>query len=80
MINTPIHKIPADGNSLAFTVAAELDSRNSISLHEQLESVIAHDNEEKHLSVMLDWAMQIRSELGISWSESIDAAMILYYG
>jgi hypothetical protein len=41
---------------------------------------LVHDKDEDRLSVLLDWAMQIRNEMGISWGESIRAASILFYG
>lgn len=79
---TPINRIPQmdSETSLAQIVSAELRNRSVIPLAQQLEAAFCHDQSEDGLSCMLDWAMQIRSEFGISWSESIDAAMTLFYG
>lgn len=82
MTMTPIHRIPVlnDGVSLADAVRGELDNRDALSLADALRDAVSHDESENGLSVMLDWAMQVRMEFGISWSESIDYAMIAYYG
>lgn len=82
MSMTPIHRIPQMDSDmpLSAVLALELNSRSRISAHEQIESMISHSSDENHLSITMDWAMQIRSEFGISWSESIDLAMLLYFG
>lgn len=80
---TPIARIPfeADSPPLHTIVKGELDSLGRYrGIAQALEDAITHDQKEDSLSVMLDWAMQIRNEMGISWGESIDAAMILFYG
>lgn len=82
MTMTPINRIPKEGNSLEFIVAAERDSgiHSVIPLPEQLEALFTHSGDENALSITLDWAMEIRNSQGISWSESIDIAMTLYFG
>jgi hypothetical protein len=82
MTMTPINRIPleADSPPLHAIVRGELDSRGNRQTAGELQSAIDHCVEETHISCMMDWAMQIRMELGISWGECIDAAMILYYG
>lgn len=82
MTMQPINRIPLEAESptLHAIVQGELRNRAVISLSEQLESLFTHDDSEKGLECTLDWAMQIRSELGIDWSSAIDAAMTLFYG
>jgi hypothetical protein len=79
---TPINRIPmeADSGTLNAIVRGELDNRDINSLTDMITEFNHHDQSENGLSCTLDWAMQIRQELGYSWSECIDAAMILYYG
>lgn len=45
-----------------------------------LLDAISHTEDQNHLSIMLDWAAQIRDEMGISWEECIGVAMTLYFG
>lgn len=82
MSMTPIHKIPleADSPSLVSMVKGELDMHGSWNISQAFLNSLAHDQKEDSLSVMMDWAMQIRNEMGISWGECINAASILYYG
>lgn len=83
MSMTPIHRIPKGDSeqTLAMTVYGELGAKGMpVSLAEILEAMHSHTLDENHLSITLDWAMEIRNSLGISWSESIDAAMTLYFG
>jgi hypothetical protein len=82
MTMTPIYRIPleADSPTLHTIVRSEIDQKGSIALTDIMREACTHDSNDDSVSVMLDWAMQIRQELGYSWSECIDAAMILYYG
>ena len=82
MTMTPINRIPleADSPALHEIVMGELRNRSVISLEEQVEALITHSADDIHISCTLDWAMQIRAELGIDWSSAIDAAMVLYFG
>ena len=78
-----IARIPMEMDSppLHRMVRGELDAipreRNTA---DELQNAISHSRDEEHISCMMDWAMQIRQELGYSWGDCIDAAMILYYG
>lgn len=78
----PIHKIPMMDSefTLAQIVNMELiDDGNGFFTQNVLTDLIDHD-ETDGFDVMMDWAMQIRSELGIGWGESLRAASVLYYG
>lgn len=82
----PIHRIPQldSEGTLAQTVSGELKTmppRPDFSITSELIAGIHYngDNEE-HLECWLDWAMQIRSELGIDWGTALKIASILYYG
>lgn len=44
------------------------------------ELISAANGDPDPIQDCLDWAMQIRSEMGIDWGSSIEAAMILYFG
>ena len=82
MSMTPIHRIPRMDSALPLSavIAAELENRPNLTLHEILGEMLLHDSDENSFGILMDWAMQIRSEFGISWAECIDAASILYYG
>ena len=82
MTMIPIHRIPleADSPTLHAIVRGELDNRDIPKLQSILAEAAGHSANSDHTECMMDWAMQIRWELGISWAECIDAAMILYYG
>ena len=82
MSMTPIHRIPQgdSGMTLATIVSMELGNCPKLSTQAILQDLIAHDSDNDSFGVMMDWAMQIRDSLGISWGESIHAASILYYG
>jgi hypothetical protein len=51
-----------------------------IDIKDSIIDCFSHDETETHLSIMLDWAMQIRNDLGIEWGECIRISSILYYG
>lgn len=82
MAMTPIHKIPTDNSTLTLAgiVNEELGMHGGWDIPEAFLNSLAHDRKEDSLSCMMDWAMQIRQEMGISWGECIRAASILYYG
>ena len=82
MSMTPIRRIPQMDSALPLSaiVSAELQNRPNLTLHEILGEMLLHDSDSDSFGCMMDWAMQIRQEFGISWAECIDAASILYYG
>jgi hypothetical protein len=82
MTMTPIHKIPLESDSppLHAIVRDELGIDGKWTIQDAFLNSLVHDKDEDRLSVLLDWAMQIRNEMGISWGESIRAASILFYG
>lgn len=84
MTMTPIHRIPKGDSeyTLAKTVSLEIQNLGyeGITTGDSLAQLIDHDGNEDTLSCCMDWAMEIRDSLGISWGESIQAAMILFYG
>ena len=82
MSMTPIHRIPRMDSALPLSaiIAAELQNCPKLSTQGILEDLIRHDSDENSFGIMMDWAMQIRETLGISWGESLHAASILYYG
>jgi hypothetical protein len=78
---TPIHRIPKEGNSLEFIVAAERDmGLGNPEVGDILAELIDHSGNQESLSITLDWAMEIRNSQGISWGESISLAMTLFFG
>lgn len=80
MTMTPIHRIPLGDDTLALTVSRELDSLGEYSFAFEMKETLRHSDDESANTIMMDWAMQIRMELGISWGECIRAASILFYG
>jgi hypothetical protein len=84
MTQTPIHRIPleADSPALHAIVKGELNSLNlnDIPVGDSLAQLIDHDGNADSLNCCMDWAMQIRAELGIDWGAAIQAAMVLFYG
>lgn len=68
--------------TLAQLVNSELTNLgyHGIPAGDSLAQLIDHDGNQETLGCCLDWAMQIRAELGIDWGEAIQAAMILFYG
>jgi hypothetical protein len=81
-----IMRIPTEENSLESIVMTELNSlRNSPpapheDIHWQLMELLQHDKDDSAIATCLDWAMQIRERMGLSWAISVEIAMILYYG
>jgi hypothetical protein len=84
MTMTPINRIPQGDSdlTLAKLVSHELSNlgRGDSPIGDMLAQLIDHDGNQDSLSCCMDWAMQIRAELGIDWGSAIDAAMILFYG
>ena len=80
MTMKPIHKIPLDGNTVSELVDTENDVFAKYRFAEEMRNSLNHADDEDGNTIMMDWAMQIRSELGISWGECIHAASILFYG
>lgn len=82
MTMTTIHRIPkldSDDITMARVINTELDNWQS-PLDAILRDMGLEDNTEEHLSVCLDWAMEIRMEFGISWAECLHVAQVLYFG
>jgi serine/threonine protein phosphatase PrpC len=80
MTMTPIHRIPVDGNSVAALVSAEIHDNVIADFATQMRDTLTHNDSNDANTVMMDWAMQIRSELGIDWATCIYVASVLYYG
>lgn len=79
----PIPRIPTNGTPIAVTVHSELESLGigNSNASNSLAELLSHcDGDNDHLQNCMDWAMQIRAELGIDWGSAIEAAMILYFG
>ena len=75
----PINRIPLNGNSLSAIV--EMESGNGEpDADEAMRELTSHSQNPDHLECTMDWAMQIRSELGLDWGTAIDIAMTLYFG
>lgn len=81
---TPIHRIPQldAGVSLVKQVETELINCNDWSLSDSVfdiftpdDDVAAGDNE-----LVLDYAMQLRSEFGLPWAQCIRIGAIFCYG
>ena len=80
----PIIRIPMEIDSppLHQTVHGELNSLGGKpDVGSSLSELIQHsDGDSDSINSVLDWAMQIRSEMGIDWGSAVEAAMILYFG
>ena len=80
----PISRIPLEIDSppLHAIVRGELNSLGGKpDASNSLAELVSHcEGDNEHLQNCMDWAMQIRAELGIDWGSSIEAAMILYFG
>jgi hypothetical protein len=88
----PIHRIPQldnEGKTLASIVQGELGGMPPMAhpaISAELLAALHYsgpgnpEKQEEFLECFLDWAMQIRSELGIDWGMALKAASILYYG
>jgi hypothetical protein len=77
---TPIHRIPMEGDSPSLAKMVEDETPGTYTAISQLTELIVHSQSDDHLTCALDWAMQIRSELGIDWGTAIRAAAVLYFG
>lgn len=80
---TPIHRIPQLGSGVSFakSVEAELVHVQEWTLSEAVIDLImpdetTHSDEE----IVFDYAMQLRSEFGLPWAQSIRIASIFYFG
>lgn len=69
-----------EGDSPSLAKMVEDETPGSYTAIAQLAELIEHSQSDQHLTCALDWAMQIRSELGIDWGSSIRAASVLYFG
>jgi hypothetical protein len=81
MTMTPIHRIPRDTRA-TLTELIDAEGANwgiAPALQDELDH-IPNDGDDKHATIMLDWAMQLRAETGRSWGECIRTAQVLYYG
>ena len=75
-----IARIPLDAetpNIATLVENREFDAEIGDKLRELADHAAGN---QMHLSNCMDWAMQIRDNLGITWGECIDAAMTLYFG
>jgi len=77
----PINRIPleADAPPLHAIVKGELGTDTPSALNE-LVALIHYSKDDDSINTTLDWAMQIRDELGIDWASAIRVAGIMYYG
>jgi hypothetical protein len=81
----PIARIPLEIDSppLHTIVHGELKSLGAGESNpsNSMGELLSHcDGNDEHLQLCMDWAMQIRSEMGIDWGSAIEAAMVLYFG
>lgn len=80
----PISRIPLEIDSppLHTIVHGELQSLGigNSEVGNSMGELLSHCEDSESLNDCMDWAMQIRSELGIDWGSAIEAAMILYFG
>ena len=80
----PINRIPMEIDSPPLHTIVHGELKNTFraaSLSAELQFQIDHtDEDSEHFECMMDWAMQIRSELGIDWQSAIRAASILFFG
>lgn len=77
---TPIHRIPQldAGVSLVKQVETELVNCNDWTLSDSvIDTLVGHQPGDE---IVLDYAMQLRSEFGLPWAQSIRIAGIFYYG
>lgn len=79
---TPINRIPQLDSELPLNalIAGEMKNDNP-EIGDMLRELADHARgNQEHLSCTMDWAMQIRDELGIDWGNAIEVAMTLYFG
>lgn len=83
---TPIHRIPQldAGVSLVKQVETELVNCTDWSLADSVMDLVTPDTDsrtaEDDQEIVLDYAMQLRSEFGLPWAQSIRIASIFYFG
>lgn len=81
----PINRIPLEIDSppLHTIVHGELNSLGSgnSDAANSIGELLSHSGgDSESINACMDWAMQIRSEMGIDWGSAVEAAMVLYFG
>lgn len=81
MTNTPINRIPLDEYTEMQLINSETRKETSfLSPGDALTVLIDHTGDQTHISLTLDWAMQLRERTGQDWGTCIEVAMTLYFG
>lgn len=81
---TPIHRIPQldAGVSLVKQVEVELGNCAGWILSDSIMDIFTPDDDAdvRGQDIVLDYAMQLRSEFGLPWAQSIRIATVFYFG
>lgn len=81
MTNTPIHRIPLEDMTEGQMINAEVGAGAVFgSIFEEMSDLVAHSQDEKALSITMDWAAQIRDRTGCAWGTAIAVASTAYFG
>jgi hypothetical protein len=77
---TPIHRIPLDEYTEMQLINSETRETPFSEPGDALTVLIDHTGDQNHISLTLDWAMQLREKTGQDWGTCIEVAMTLYFG
>lgn len=80
MTNTQpaLRLLPADTTLESAYALLAATSEEPSSIESILIMLADHTDDDDHLAVTLDWAMQLRA-LGMDWGNAIEAAMVIYF-
>lgn len=74
---TEIAKLPEDCNEELLADPAVQRDRG---IGEILSQLTEHESADAHLSIVLDWASEIRTRYSLNWDDALCYAMLAYLG
>lgn len=83
MTMTPIHRIPRTSDA-SIEMIVEAESRMlkpGMRISDAfIDAIDTRPEADSHNAIMMDWAAQLRMELGIDWASCLRIAAIMYFG
>jgi hypothetical protein len=76
----PITPFPTSNTPFDAYIEVWAILRENSGIADSLLELTDHESNDSTLSIVLDWAMHLRTTKSLNWDDAVQAAMIAYYG